>query len=210
MAAVIFSEPRICDRRLRQYFDFDREQLIDVIGASVAARARCTDNDAKSAPGFYAWNAATARLRQIYRRQGWEKGDYNGIETIVSQDHRKMVAVMNTDSGTCDPLRSPRNRTPKGPASENIVDMNNQVEMFKREQMGPYVEPPFSLWYLCIHDRRGKVLAELSRPTEWNDRYIVGYGERIFILRDGEWAAVTIRATPDDGSQDFKIDVRRK
>ncbi len=210
MVALIHAEPRLCDRRLKQLFDFNRDQLIDVVAAGVAARAGCTDNDAKGAPGFYAWNAATARLRQIYRRQGWEKGEHNGIETIFSEDHRKMVAVMNTDLGTCDPLRSPKNRTLKGSASENIVDLNNQADLFKREEMGPLTPQPYSLWYLCIHDQDARVLAELSRPSEYNGGYIVDYSERIFILRDGEWAGVTIGSASKPDAQDFKIDVRRK
>lgn len=210
MAALIHAEPRICDRRLRQYFNSTRDQWIEIVKAAVAARARCTDNNAKSAPGYYAWDAGTVRARQIFRREGWQKGDHNGIETIWNPDLKKMVAVMNTDSGTADTMHSPKNRTWKGPASEKIVDLNNQGLLFGREEMGPLIEPPYSLWYLCIYDDDGKVRAELSSPIEYKSGYVVEYSERIFILRDGEWEKVTIDSSPSSNEQEFDINVIRK
>ncbi|MGC1863013.1 MAG: hypothetical protein WA733_18310 [Methylocystis sp.] len=210
MAALIHTDPRVCDRRLAQYFNSTRDQWVEVVKAAVAARARCTENNAKSAPGYYAWDGATARSRQIFRREGWEKGDHNGIETIWNRDLKKMVAIMNTDAGTCDVMRSPKNRTWKGPACDQIVDLNNQGLLFKKEEMGPLAELPYSLWYLCIFDDAGKVRAELSTPVEYRGGYIIEYSERIFILRDGEWEKVIIESGSDNDGQDFEINIVRK
>ncbi len=210
MASLIHADPRICDRRLAMYFNSTRDQWIEVVKAAVAARARCTENNARSAPGYYAWDAGTVRARQIFRREGWEKGDHNGIETIWNRDLRKMVAVMNTDAGTCETMRSPRNRTWKGPASERIIDLNSQGLLFKREEMGPLAEPPYSLWYPCIFDDAGKVRAELSSPVEYKGGYLVEYSERIFILRDGEWQKVIIESESDGDAQEFEINITRK
>ncbi|HXA39507.1 MAG TPA: hypothetical protein VNW53_10940 [Phenylobacterium sp.] len=210
MAALIHSDPRVCDRRLRQYFNSTREQWIEIVKSAVAARAGCTENDARSAPGYLAWNAGTVRARQIFRREGWEKGDHNGIETIWNSDLKKMVAVMNTDAGTCDTTRTPRNRTLKGSASEQIADFNSQGLLFKREEMGPLDEAPYSLWYLCIHDDGGKVRAELSMPIEYQGGYVTKFSERIFILRDGEWEKIILETDVDADHQDFEINVRRK
>ena len=212
MTAEIHRDPRIVDRRLRQYFDTDRQQLIEIIKASVAARAQSTDDSPVSAASYYAWAAATMRLRQIFRRTGWEKGYENGIETVIERERKKQIAVMSTDSGTADINRSPRNRTIKGPASEKVVDLNNQYELFKRDALGPHTEPPYSLWYLCIYDNGSKVRAELSRPIEFTAGYISKFIERIFILEDGDWEKVILvpldnRPAHDD---DLRIDVRRK
>ena len=212
MTTEIHTNPRIVDRRLRQYFDTDRQQLIEIVKAAVAARAQSTDDSPRSAASYYAWAAATARLRQMFRRMGWEKGDENGIETVIEHERKKQIAVMSTDSGTADRNRSPRNRTIKGPASEKIVDLNNQHELFKRDEMGPYKEPPYSLWYLCIYDNGSRVRAELSRPVEFTAGYISKFSERIFILEEGDWEKVVL-APPDDQpaqNDDLKIDVRRK
>lgn len=210
MAAIIHADPRMCDRRLRQYFNSTRDQWIEVVKAAVAARARCTENNARSAPGYYAWDAGTVRARQIFRREGWENGDHNGIETIWNSDLKKMIAVVNTDAGTADASRSPRNRTLKGPASEKVADLNNEGLLFKRSEMGPPSELPYALWYLCIYDDGGKVRAELSHPTKYKSGYVVEFSERIFILRDGEWEKVIIDTPAEDAGQDFEIDVVRK
>jgi hypothetical protein len=210
MAAVIHTERRIVDRRLRQYFNSTRDQWIEIVKAAVAARARCTTDNARSAPGYYAWDAATARARKTFRREGWEKGDHEGLETIWNRDHRKMVAVMNTDAGTADLLRSPRNRTYKGPASQKVVDLNNQIEMFRHSEVALKPSSEMELWYLCIYDDQGKVRAELSRPSEFNSGYVVKYSERIFILEAGDWERVIIESVDGSVGQDFEINVRRK
>jgi hypothetical protein len=212
MATVVHTDPRIVDRRLRQYFNSTRDQWIGIVKASVAARARCTENNARSAPGYYAWDAGTARARKTFRREGWEKGDHEGLETIWHPELKKMVAVMNTDLGTSDLGRSPRNRTYKGSASKKVVDLNNQIEMFRRSEVAPKPASQIELWYLCIFDDDGKVRAELSRPSEYNAGYVVKYSERIFILEDGDWEKVAIES-PDDADhegQDFEIDVVRR
>ena len=85
MAAIIHSDPRVADRRLRQYFNSQRSQWVNIVRAAVAARAGCTDNDAKAAPGFYAWNAATAEMRRTFLKEGWERGNDDGIESIINR-----------------------------------------------------------------------------------------------------------------------------
>ena len=209
MVAIVYAEQRQADRRLRQYFNSTPNQWVKVVQAAVSARARCNENDAKAAPGFYAWTAATARSRVIFGREGWERGEHNGIETIFNSDLRMMIAVMNTDAGTCNLTRSPRNRTYKGTAAKGVVDLNNQGELFRRDEVAPLKVRPYALWYLCIHDDGGKVLAELSKPSEYKGGYVVDYSERIFILRDGEWEKIIVDTSVDDGDQDFAIDVVR-
>jgi hypothetical protein len=210
MTTIVHSEPRAVKRRLSQLFNSDRDQWIEVIRAAVAARARCTDDGPKSAPGYYAWAAATTRMRQMFRREGWERGDENGIETIVNHDLKKKIAVMNTDSGTCDLNRSPINRTLKGKATTRVVDLNNQGELFKLHEMGPLEEPPYSLWYLSVYDEGGKVRAEISMPIEFSGGYIVKCSERIFIVQGDDWDKISVERPADDGPQEYDINVRRK
>jgi hypothetical protein len=149
-------------------------------------------------------------MRQMFRREGWEAESEFGLETIVNKELRKKVAIMNTDAGTANVDRSPMNRTIKGVACQTVVGLNNQKEMFKPGEMGPVVERPSSLWYLCIFDDEKKVRAELSRPIEFAGGYIVDFSERIFILEDGEYEKVLLDRSTDSGAQDFDINVRRK
>jgi hypothetical protein len=212
MVALIHDEPRECDRRLSQYFNSDREQWIEVVKAAVGARGACTDNNAKSAPGFYAWDSGITRMRQIFRKEGWEIGCEDGIEIIVNHDLKKKITVMNTDAGTADRLRSPRNRTIKGPAAEKVADLNDQIEMFKRREMSaPRSNENYATWYLCIFDNGAKVRAELSRPSKFSSGYFIKFSERIFILRGGDWEKIALATpAPPDSSQQFEINVRRK
>lgn len=210
MVAVIHSDPRICKKRLRQRFNSTNEQWIEVVKAAVAARARCTVDSALSAPGYYAWEAATTRARQMFRREGWNKAIDEGVELIINHDLKVMVAVMNTDDGTANLDKSPKNRTFKGSATAKVVDLNKQGEFFKPSEVGPHVERPYSLYYLCIFDDGKLVRAELSKPSVYNTGYVIDFSERIFILRDGDWEKIIL--SPQDRGQedDVVIDVRRK
>lgn len=211
MTAVIHSDPRTVDRRLSQYFNSTRDQWVEIVKAAVAARARCTDDSPKSAPGYYAWEAATTRSRQMFRREGWVKGEENGIETIVNHGLKKKIAILNTDHGTCDKNRSPKNRTLKGSAQDRVIDLNDQYEMFKAGEMRKLAESPYSLWYLCVFDDGAKVRAEVSRPSEFYMGYIIKFNERIFILNDGDWEKIVLATpAPLQPDQEFEINVRRK
>ncbi len=211
MAALIHTEPRECDRRLSQYFNSTRPQWIEVIKAMVAARGGCTDNNAKSAPGFYAWDAGVTRMRQIFRREGWEIVCEDGIEFIVNHDLKKKITVMNTDAGTANKFRSPRNRTIKGPAAEKIADLNDQLEMFKSGEMTAAPDDEYARWYLCAFDNGEKVRAEISRPTAFMSGYFVSFSERIFILQDDDWEKIALASPVVAGSdQELEINVRRK
>ena len=90
--------------------------------------------------------------------------------------------------------------------------MNSQYELYPRSAMHPVKPVACPLWYLCLHDDKGLVRAELSRPLEYEGGYVTKFAERIFIVRDGDWDKVAIDAGAHDGpgGQDFNIQVRRK
>jgi hypothetical protein len=210
MVAHIYSEPREVDRRLQQYFNSTRGQWIEIIKACVAARGGCTANNAKSAPGFYAWDAGVRRMREIFGREGYINGSEDGIETIINYELKRKITVMNTDEGTTDSTRSPRNRTPKGPAAEKVTDLNDQIEMFKRHEISKPPEDENAIWYLCIFDDGATVRAELSKPVEFKSQYFVKFSERIFILGPGDWEKIAITSPRVEPDSDLNIDVRRK
>jgi hypothetical protein len=78
MTALIHTEPREVDRRLAQYFNSTRSQWIEIVKANVAARGGCTANNAKSAPGFYAWDGGIRRMREIFSKEGGKMGTRMG------------------------------------------------------------------------------------------------------------------------------------
>jgi hypothetical protein len=209
MPAAIYDQPREIDRRLAQYFNSTREQWIDVVRAMVAGRGACTSNNSKSAPGYYAWDNGIYRMRHIFGKEGWVNGCEDGVETIVNDELKKKITVMNTDEGTSDKTRTPRNRTPKGPANEKLADLNDQYEMFKRHETGKPPKDHVPIWYLCTYDSGSIVRAELSRPIKFISNHFVLFEERIFLIQGDEWKKIALAAAPDAGA-DFQIDVRRK
>ena len=212
MPTVIRAEPWDRDRRLAD-LGLDRERLIEVVKDMVAARAGCTINDAKSAPGYSAWNAGVKGLRlQYLRDEGWERETLNGIETIKCSARRIRISVASTTADTGLPHGTPRNRTRKGPAAGRIIDLNGQTELFPNVARGKPEESQdgFSIWYLCVFDDNLQVRAELSRPTEFEDEHFVAFSERIFILGHGEWDDVEFSSPDLDDGQDFDVPVTRK
>jgi hypothetical protein len=116
---------------------------------------------------------------------------------------------MNTDNGTADRRRSPRNRTIKGPAAEKITDLNDQHEMFTRSETGPAPPEGYPTWYLCIYDDGKNVRAELSRPSEFRSGYFEGFSERIFLVQGDDWSKIAV-SSPAAPAPSIDIAVRRK
>ncbi|MBX5242019.1 hypothetical protein HJC00_27700 [Rhizobium sp. NLR22b] len=63
---------------------------------------------------------------------------------------------------------------------------------------------------MCVFDNGKDVRAELSRPIEFRGGFYIGYSERIWIIRPGEWERIAVEMPAEDDGQDFDITVRRK
>jgi hypothetical protein len=148
MAAIIHSDRRMVDRRLSQYFNSTRDQWIDIVKAAVAARARCTDDFPKSAPGYYAWESATTRSRQMFCREGWEKGEENGIETIVNHDLKKKVAILNTDLWHVRPKPVAKKQNAKRPSPRSSDRSKQPIRTFQNTR--DYLVQSASLFALVL------------------------------------------------------------
>lgn len=212
MATVVHDTPWECRKLLRSYFGCDRDDLLEVVKAMVAARSGCTANNSKSAPGYYAWDGGIARMREVFLPKGWIADEENGVELIINKDLGKRMSVMNADSRVCDRNRSPRNRTVKGPMAERTTDLNNQYDLFRDHQlrMAKAAQNGLPLWYLCVFDDGKDVRAEISCPIEYSGGRFIKYSERIFVVDFGEWEKLIVTAPSDDGGQEFQINVERR
>lgn len=214
MVAIIYAHPYECRERLDR-LGTSRDDWIEVVKACVAGRGDATDNHPQSAGGQFAWIFGTGRMREIFRRKGLDKEIVNGVETVVDHERKVRFAVVSTDRGTADLDRSPKNRTPKGAASEKITDLNNQHEMDFVDPSGNPIPRKdegdgYSFWYLCVYDDGNDVRAELSSPIGFKSGYFIKFSERIFILGPNEWTDLSISKPDDDLGSELEIDVRRK
>ncbi|RUV98251.1 hypothetical protein EOA75_01245 [Mesorhizobium sp. M1A.F.Ca.IN.022.07.1.1] len=62
---------------------------------------------------------------------------------------------------------------------------------------------------MCVFDNGTDVRAEIARPIEFRGGYYIGYSERIWILRPGEWERIAVSTSSDEGT-DLDVAVLRK
>lgn len=210
----LYIESRERDERIRQLeldtgeSDDARFGLLEVVKAMVAGRASSTDNNARSSAGYNAWDYGVRRLREVYRGfVNWQKYEEEGVEGIVNHHIRVKITVVSTDSA-CDPSYSPRNRTPKGAATEKIIDLSAQGYFFPPRPKSTDDEG-YSFWELCVADDGNDVTAELSKPILFESSYFLKFSERIFLITPGEWKEINI-GTSDSDVPNIEPDVRRK
>jgi hypothetical protein len=210
MNQAIYKESFDSQWRLKE-LELTREQLIEVVKASVAGRGDCTDNDPPAAPGWNSWRYGVRRLREIFRQEGWEKNDTNQLSTIANHKLRIKVAVCNTDDGTAIEDRAPRNRSRKGVISERAADINATPYLFSEmAEDAARDTSDYVTWYLCIYNENEDVRAELSCPSSFEAGYFTKYSERIFILNEGDWKTLDFAQPEDNFVADIEVNVRRK
>ena len=212
MASTVYAVPWERNRRLRA-LGCEYEDLIEVVCACVAGRGGCTANDPISAPGYEAWRLGTRRLRERFlSKEGWQRDGALNIESIVHRERRIRISVVNADEGTGMPLRSPRNRTPKGVATATVTDLNGQLELGESIPLLADATRSEGLetWHLCVFDDGADVRAELSRPVEFASGHFVKFAERILLLQDCDWDGLRADTPDDDLGSDVEISIRRK
>jgi hypothetical protein len=102
----------------------------------------------------------------------------------------------------------------KGPAAESAIKSGQGV-LFRDEEL-PEVAPEriaslnSSLWFLCIsvnEQDEDDVRAELSLPAAIEGGNFKGFLERIFIVKHGDWKAMSpvVTMPEDDGAYEFSI-----
>ncbi|MCX7359016.1 MAG: hypothetical protein NT015_12855 [Alphaproteobacteria bacterium] len=198
------------------------DECLEIVGAMVAARNSCTENDPASAPGWMAWKEGSRRLREVSLPKGDFQRDNTGqIPSVIDVARGIKIAVCNTDDGTCVEERVPQNRTKKGPVTDRIAAENEQY-LFPEAEI-PKVSPLFkaksapsviTTYYLCVFHEGDDIRAELSCPVEVDAGFFSDFVERIFLITpDGGDGDVPVRRdVPDEGDDggEFDIPVSRK
>jgi hypothetical protein len=199
-----------------------RDQLIETIGAMVAARRECTDNDPLGTPGYRSWQMGSRRLRELHIGvDDWQKDDTDGVSSIVSHARGLRMVVCNTDDGTCrDGGDGPQNRSKKGAATDRAVDDNTQSAMFFMDAPAETIiklKGPGEItsvarvttYYLCVFANGDDVRGELSCPTAIENGFFKEFGPRLFLLGgDVSDGGPTKKSLP--GDSEYKITVEKK
>lgn len=218
MNPAIHFEPEPVNNRLLE-LGWTKEELLEVVAASVTARNSCTLNDPAGAAGWMAWKDGVRRFREIGIQKGFERDDSDGVPCVWDKDRNLKFTVVNTDSNTGILDRLPANRTKKGAATERLVSQNEGVfrlvldealnQIALKNPAVPYQDRPV-YWYLCIYAEGDIVRAELSCPLTCNSGFFTDFLERIIIAGDDYGDLVSVELPDEDGGADFEVEVIRK
>ena len=214
MTATVFNERPDVQRRTRE-LGLTHEGLVSTIKAAVAAVGSCTADSPPGAPGWMSWHGAVVRLRQEFRRHGWEKDDTANFATIVHPAHTVRIAVAGTDDATGNPRIYPTNRSRKGGLGQQAVSINQLRLPLGDGAMMPFrkAELGRSTWYLCLWISGEHVRAELSLPVLCPNGYFADWDERILLVSsDDDWRRLLTPdvSPPADDGPDFRVTITRK
>jgi hypothetical protein len=223
MPAPVWKKPVDVGNRLEKLFGLTRQQLLEVVGAMVRAKADCTPNDPPGSRGWSAYKMGTRRLREVTLIvKGWEKDDADQIPGVVNKARSVRIVVANTDDGTGieEDGRFPQNRSQKGAATDRVVQAN-QLSFIKALDESLKVVPlkksaaplpaEIMTWYVCTYGEGDEFRAEISCPKIIESGYFADFYERIFLTHDDDGGGgEVVRRSDDGGSSDFEIPVTRK
>lgn len=148
-------------------------------------RAPLTDNHPSIYFGFAMWAETVAALRNNLRPCGWQKSTQGNYELTVNSDASIAIAIMTGDPGTGLADADPSNKCSKGTYTARSIAVNNQLELDlfplsslpTTELITPAAE--LTTWILLMHVANDEVRFELSLPSKFLERKIVGWKERI-------------------------------
>lgn len=203
---------------------FTRDELLDVVKMCVAQHAYVSENDPPNAKGYEPYRFGVRGLREIKipKQDGWDKDNTDGFCTLINEDRRIRIAVMNSDSNTGknDPNAVPQNRSKKGLKSGEVSKTNEKLE--KQLVLGGVDWAPvpenenkvidfsnYTTWHLCIFISGDEVRSELSRLHGFDGSFYTQCFERIIFLGDGDWDKTNYKNNFDDGPE-FAVEITRK
>lgn len=160
-------------------------------------RLEATPLHAPTAAGTYHWNGTVYALRSSLAERRWAPQDLRNCPFIVSPDKTVAIAVMTGDMDTGLEKGNPTNRTQKGAVLKQAVANNQQLELFNPSAVSTDLarsKDATQLWILLYHvatgaDGKPELRAELSLPSRFERKRIVGWKERIILAAirpDGE------------------------
>jgi hypothetical protein len=182
--------------------------------------AGCTEHEPHSLPGTLVWGKGIAHLRDEMKvSAGWRPDSTSNYETVVhpSGTHGVALALGTSQTGRRNG-HPPRTKTPKGPATMRVVEVNRQLSLasLADDQSAFGTDPadaaPTRETWLLLHfyDRTaGEIRCELSRPAVMEGKQVTGWSERI-LLEPVPFAENVEIPMDDLDADEIDIDVSRR
>lgn len=196
---TVVSEPVLVASRLTELNPSLNEALLrEVSEHGYRARIEATELHPPTAAGSYHWHAAVYAIRSMLVERGWKHEDSRNCPFIVSPDRSVAIVVMTGDSDTGCIDGYPTNQAEKGAVLKQAIANNQkQLKLFDAGLVSAKLansKDATQLWVLLYHvaigsNGKAEVRAELSLPSQFERKKIIGWKERIIlasILPDGE------------------------
>lgn len=185
----IVSDPVEVDARLEELdAALAQDILLEANRRGYEARVDTTIAHAPTAAGTLHWHAFVPALRLALKAQGWSIKDHKNCPLIISADKSIAIVVMTGNSETGKEFGNPTNQADKGAVLDEAVQRNIQYQLFENAALTKMQkgEGGTQLWVLLYHVDAGiqdakEIRTELSLPSSFYKRKIVGWAERIIL-----------------------------
>lgn len=207
------------DERASRLFELGLEErtIEEAVIRGLSERQTCTPFHPPSYPGTTQWAETHAAIRQLLTPAGWTPCDRRNYSRIISPNERIALTVATGDLHTAEiGLYEPATRYPKGPATRDAVEANQQLSLLPEDRS----EDPNAdgdtiatqTWILLLATDERDLSYELSLPAEQDDDgRVVSWAERII------FPAIEIAEIPgrdqsdedDDDQGDIDVPIER-
>lgn len=215
--AVVVSDPLDAEREISE-LGLKLETVHKVARAAAAGRASALDVDVAFTPGMFSHIYGNRHLRLQLLPQGWRKGRFNNVESVINDKLAIQIVFQNVDIA-CDLKHSPQAISGKGAGSRQLVQQGLQGELWE-SPVKPQTndDQPSSkhgvtpvVWMFCVSDDGKRLRAELSKPSNFEGDQFEDFSKRIFLLDEERGVGAETSVGPsssDDDDIGFDIDIK--
>lgn len=187
--ARIVVHPVDVDARLQELDPaLTQDLMLEANQRGFEARLEATLAHAPTAAGTLHWHAFVPAIRLALKVQDWIIKDHKNCPLIISADRSMAIVVMTGNSETGKEFGNPTNQADKGAVLDEAVQKNIQYQLFENAALNKMQkgEGGTQLWVLLYHVDAGikgvsEIRSELSLPSSFHKRKIVGWAERIIL-----------------------------
>lgn len=187
--ARIVVHPAEVDARLQELDPaLTQDLMLEANQRGYEARLEATLAHAPTAAGTLHWHAFVPAIRLALKVQDWIIKDHKNCPLIISADRSMAIVVMTGNSETGKEFGNPTNQADKGAVLDEAVQKNIQYQLFENAALNKMQkgEVGTQLWVLLYHVDAGvkdarEIRSELSLPSSFHKRKIVGWAERIIL-----------------------------
>lgn len=164
-------------------------QVIHNALEAAAADARtCTALDAPGAAAYLFWSRSNRYFRELLIPGGWKKSNRHNILRTIHPSEAFAVTAMSASKGVGDPSRPVRAKNPKGAAVAELVQWNQQLSLFRLEDLGITSSEEATrnvdnipTWFILYRMEETGIAVEVSLPVEMHGKYVDTWAERIMV-----------------------------